>query len=180
MHPGVQTTVEVSVIRKIRWLVAVLSLLPVLATATPDLVLKDMDGKNRPVKEFIGQGKWTVVAIWSADCPICRREIYHMTFFHDAHHKKDATVLGVSIDGYENKAKALQFIDEQALNFPNLIGSFHDIGGFGAGRFIGTPTFYFFSPRGKFMTQRIGPTTQEEAEAIIESLKSQAGAHSKG
>jgi hypothetical protein len=30
------------------------------------------------------------------------------------------------------------------------------------------------------MTQRIGPTTQEEAEAIIESLKSQAGQNSRG
>ena len=49
--------------------------------------------------------------------------------------------------------------------------------------FIGTPTYYFFSPEGKFMTQRIGPVTQQQAEQVIrdlESKKAKASADKRG
>ena len=138
-----------------------------LAAAAPDIVLKGLDGSDRNVNEFIGHGQWTVVVVWSADCPICRREIYQMAFFHDVHKNKDAAVLGISVDGYANKAKAQAFVDDQSLNFPNLIGDPRDASRIGGGAFIGTPTHYFFAPDGRFVTQRIGPLTQEQAEKII-------------
>ena len=166
--------------RRIRWLVILLLLAPLLAVAAgPDVVLKGFDGKDHNVNEYVGQGKWTIVAVWSKDCPICRRDIYQMAFFYDAHRKKDATVLGLSIDGYANRAKAQGFIDDQALNFPNLIGNSDDPSRLSGTMFIGTPTYYFFSPDGKFMTQRIGPVTQEQAEAIIHDLAEHRQAKNK-
>jgi peroxiredoxin len=158
-------------VRRMRRLWSLLLFLPLLAfAAAPNLVLKDFDGKDRNVREFIGQGKWTVVSVWSADCPICKREIYHMTFFHDEHRNKHATVLGFSIDGYEHRAKAQGFIYDQSLNFPNLIGTPDDAGAIAGTMFIGTPTYYLFSPEGRFVAQRIGPVTQEQMERWIESL----------
>lgn len=159
-------------VKRIKWLIMVLCLAPglVLAAGT-DIRLKDVDGKEHNVNEFIGQGKWTVVAVWSADCPICRRDIFHMTFFHDEHRKNNATVLGISVDGYANRGKVQGFIDAQSLNFPNLIGDPDDVSRLSGSQFIGTPTYYFFSPEGKFMTQRIGPVTQAQAEAIIRDLE---------
>lgn len=53
--------------------------MPALAKA-PDIVLNDFDGRGRNVNEFIGQGKWTVVAIWAYDCPICNAEVHHLAF----------------------------------------------------------------------------------------------------
>lgn len=159
-------------LHRIRLFAVLLLMLPGLVLAAgPDVRLKDMDGKDRNVNEFIGQGKWTIVAIWSADCPICRRDIYHMTFFHDEHRKTDATVLGLSIDGQAGRDKARAFINDQSLNFPNLLGEPDDPGRLSGAMFIGTPTYYFFSPEGKFMTQRIGPVTQQQAEEVIRGLK---------
>lgn len=159
-------------VKRIKWLVMVVWLAPALILAAgTDIRLKDVDGKDHNVNEFIGQGKWTVVAVWSADCPICRRDIFHMTFFHDEHRKNHATVLGISVDGYANRDKARRFIDEQSLNFPNLIGDADEVSRLSGLAFIGTPTYYFFSPEGKFMTQRIGPATQAQAEAIIRGLE---------
>ena len=158
--------------KRIWLLLTALLILPILTLAAgPDVSLKDLEGKNHNVNEYIGQGKWTIVVIWSADCPICRREIYHMTFFQDEHHKKDATVLGVSIDGYANRDKAKSFINDQSLNFPNLIGDSEDPGRISKTMFIGTPTYYFFSPEGDFMTQRIGPVTQQQAEEVFRNLE---------
>ena len=161
-------------LNRIRLFVLVLLMVPGLVLAVaPDVRLKDMDGKDHHVGEFIGQGKWTIVVVWSADCPICRRDIYHMTFFHEEHRKTDATVLGLSIDGQAGRDKAKAFVNDQSLNFPNLLGGPEDPSRLSGTMFIGTPTYYFFSPEGKFMTQRIGPVTQAQAEEIIRSLDKQ-------
>ncbi|MDO8595154.1 MAG: TlpA disulfide reductase family protein [Sulfuricaulis sp.] len=167
-------------LHRIRLFVVVLLMLPGLVLAAgPDVRLKDMDGKDHNVGEFIGQGKWTIVAVWSADCPICRRDIYHMTFFHEEHRKTDATVLGLSVDGQAGRDKAKAFVNDQSLNFPNLLGEPDDPSRLSGAMFIGTPTYYFFSPEGKFMTQRIGPVTQAQAEDLIRNLEKQRQKTSK-
>ena len=160
-------------IRRFSWF-AILLLAPLLALATPpDIPLTDFSGKSRQTSEYLGKGKWTVVAVWSVDCPICRREIYHMAFLHDEHKGKDIDVLGLSIDGAENRRRAQGFIDEHGLNFPNLIGTPDDASLLSGTMFIGTPTYYFFSPEGRFLGQRIGPITQEETESAIKNLKAE-------
>jgi alkyl hydroperoxide reductase subunit AhpC len=112
--------------RQILWLAALLWLVPfVSAAAAPDLVVKDFDGKARKVGEFIGNGKWAVVVVWAADCPVCRRDIHHTVAFY-SEHKKDVVVVGFSIDGYENREYARGFIRDHKLNFPNLIGTPED------------------------------------------------------
>lgn len=168
-------------IRKFAWL-TVLLLAPLLTLAAPPsaVSLKDFNGKTRQTSEFLGKGRWTVVAVWSADCPICKREIFHMTFLSDEHKGKDIDVLGLSIDGPENSKYAQRFIDEQGLNFPNLIGTPDDASLLSGTMFIGTPTYYFFSPEGKFLAQRVGPTTQDEAEGIVKTLKVERAKKKKG
>jgi len=145
-----------------------LVLFSLVAGATPNFVLKDVAGKSHNVNEYIGKGKWTVVTLWAHDCPICKQEIYQMVFFHDEHRKKDATVLGVSIDG-DNRAAAKRFIDDQGLNFPNLLIDPDQVGRFGAGELIGTPTYFIYTPTGKLTGKNIGPLTQKEVEAFIKS-----------
>jgi peroxiredoxin len=163
------------VVKMLARLVVVLMLVPAVLLAAPDMVLKDIDGKSRNVNEFIGKGQWTVVAIWSVDCPICRRELYQMAFLHDANRKKDATVLGISIDGMDDRKRVVEFIDEHALSFPNLIGSAKDAAELGTGRLFGTPTYYIFSPDGRLLGQRVGAQSQEQIEDLIAQLKRSSG-----
>jgi len=159
---------EIGPVKSLRGFWPIGLLLPWFAlAAAPEVTLRDLAGRDHRVSEYIGRGQWTVVAVWSVDCPICQREIHHMAFFHDEHAKKDATVLGVSIDGFADRVRIKGFIDEHALNFPNLIGARPDIAGFGGGPFKGTPTYLFFSPQGRLVAQRLGAITQEEAERII-------------
>jgi len=157
-----------------RWL-GILLFVPAVVLAAPDMVLKDIDGKSRNVNEFIGKGQWTVVAVWSVDCPICRRELYQMAFLHDAHRKKDASVLGISIDGFDDRKRVAEFIDEQALSFPNLIGTIKEAAELGTGRIFGTPTYYVFSPDGRLLGQRVGAQSQEQIEDLIAQLKRSSG-----
>lgn len=135
--------------------------------AAPDVTMKDFNGKVRNANEFIGKGKWTVVAFWAHNCPICNQEIHQMSFFHDAHRKKDANVLGVSIDGYDNKALAQRFVDDHGLGFTNLLIDPMDVERFGAGRLLGTPTYYLYAPDGSFVAKKVGAASQEQIEALM-------------
>jgi len=151
-------------------------LLPLLISmavlaAVPSVPVRDVAGNPRNVNEFIGKGKWAVVVVWSADCPICKRDIHQMTFFHDEHRRKDAEVLGISIDGFANRDKVRRFVEDHALNFPNVIGTPDDASMLAGTMFIGTPTVYVFAPDGRFVSQRIGATSQEQVEAMIDAAR---------
>ncbi|KPK10688.1 MAG: hypothetical protein AMJ68_08450 [Acidithiobacillales bacterium SG8_45] len=155
-----------------RMFFSLLLLLPLASLAAPDLVLKTVDGEQRNVSEYIGKGKWTIVAIWAHNCHVCNDEMPAMTFFHEAHKDKDAIVLGVSIDGWAKRQKAKGFIETHALNFPNLIAEPRQdvIGKFGGGEFYGTPTFYVYSPEGELLARQIGPISAEDIEKFMKSV----------
>jgi len=150
-----------------RWWLAWLLLPALVSAVAPDLTLRDVDGRSWHVKEFIGRGQWTVVAVWSVDCVICQREIPDVAFFHDDHRGKDARVLGVSVDGFADRVRIRKFIDDNSLSFPNLIALRADIVKFGAGPLLGTPTYLIFAPNGKLAARRVGATDIAELERII-------------
>lgn len=135
------------------------------------LVLTDLSGKDRRVNEYVGQGRWVVMPVWSLDCPVCRREMYHMTFLYEQHKDNDIRVVGLSIDGDEQRERVKDFVDEQSLNFPTLIGDPAQAHRLSGRPFEGTPTYYFFAPSGKFMQQHVGAMTQGQAERTVERLK---------
>ncbi|VAW62843.1 hypothetical protein MNBD_GAMMA11-1723 [hydrothermal vent metagenome] len=160
---------------------AVLALLfflamPVLAgipVIVPDIKAQDVDGKALNVNQYIGKGKWTAVVFWAHNCPICNREIQQMTFFQDAHEDKDATVLGVSMDGFSQADKSRAFIERHELNFPNIMiqADQAEFMKFGGGRFVGTPTFYLYNPEGKLLATTVGAVSADKIEAFINKNK---------
>ena len=140
----------------------------------PDIALQDLDGRPRNVNEFIGHGKWVIVAFWMHDCKICAAEIHHMSAFHKAHQAKDAIVLGITIDGAAYVDEAKRFVAAHQLPFPNLITEpdAEAIKRFGGGKFVGTPTHYFFDPIGRIVARKIGPISSTDIEEVIEAFNS--------
>lgn len=157
--------------KQLRGLMLLAVFLPVLAMAAGSTVrLPDPEGKMHSVGEYLGKGKWTVVVIWSVDCPICKKDIFHMAFFHDEHKNRDATVLGISIDGTGETKRIREFIRNQSLGFPNLIGTPDTPEQLSSKSFVGTPTYFIFDPKGEFRTQIVGPATQSQMEGYIRTL----------
>jgi len=87
------------------------------------ILLRDFDGKDHKLQECTGTGKWLVVMIWSSDCHVCNTEVEKYVAFHQQHKNRDATVLGISTDGWEFKDNAVAFINKHKVSFPNLISS---------------------------------------------------------
>jgi peroxiredoxin len=148
--------------------------MPAAHAATPDIALPDLDGRPRNVNEFIGHGPWVVVVFWSHDCRICATEIHNMESFHEKHRAKDAIVLGITLDGASYVDQARQFVAEHHLSFVNLLAEPDAavVPRFGGGKFVGTPTYYFFDPNGRIVGRKIGPISGADIEEFIEAFNS--------
>ena len=64
-----------------------------------------MEGKSRSLDDYIGKGKRTVVMISASDCPVCNAEVFQYVLFHDDQADRNATVLGISLDGQARRAE---------------------------------------------------------------------------
>lgn len=151
-----------------------LALFPAMGwPGTVDETLYDFEGRPHAIEEYIGKGKWLVVTVWASDCAVCNKEIHEMVAFHNTHRGKNATVLGISVDGPGRKLEALAFIQRHQVSFPNLLDegrAFKAIYLRATGRpwFGGTPMNLVYTPDGKLAARRIGPLANAEIEAFIE------------
>lgn len=135
------------------------TLIPSSAFASaPQINLKNMDGVEQPLNQYIGQGKWTVLVIWAEDCEVCNAEIETYDFFHEEHKDKDAQILGVSVDGWDKIKLARGFVKRHELSFPNLViePDMNEILKLGGGNFVGTPTIYIYTPEGEIVASQAG------------------------
>jgi peroxiredoxin len=142
------------------------------------VVLTDFAGKRRTIDEFSGDGKWLVVMIWASDCHICNTEVPEYMAFHEAHKDKDASVLGVSMDGDARKKEAMAFLDRHLVNFPNLIGEIVAVATLYeelTGSFLaGTPAFLIYTPSGELAAKQIGAVPVKLIEEFIAANSNEA------
>jgi len=156
-------------------LLLIISFAVLVSTAyasAPDIALQELDGQPRNVNEIIGHGKWVIVVLWAHDCRVCASEIHNMNDFHAAHKDKDAIVLGVTIDGVALLNRARGFAATHKLQFMNLVSEpeAEIVERFGGGKFVGTPTHYFYDPTGRIVGRKIGPLSGEDVEEFIEAF----------
>lgn len=132
------------------------------------------DFKNTPktIEDFTANGKWLLVMFWASDCHICNKEAHQYVDFHFTHSDKDATVLGISADGKSRFKDAEKFIKRHSVDFPNLIGEPEDVAAIYAkhsnSRWVGTPSFLLFNPKGEVMAAQVGAVPPEVIEDFME------------
>jgi peroxiredoxin len=162
--------------RQISWFFMLFFFVPLTAMAQNELV--NFNGKPGELEKYLGQGKWSIVMIWAHNCHICNQEVHQYISFHEKHHKSDAQVIGLSVDGKEYLQQAETFIKRHNLNFTSLIGEpevvarfFEELTG---EAWFGTPTFLVYNPKGELRAQQVGAVPTELIENFIqrESTKS--------
>ncbi len=134
--------------------------------------LTDFKNTPRTIKEFTGNGKWLLVMFWASDCHICNREAHQYVDFHFTHSDKDATVLGISVDGKAKFKDAQAFIKKHNIDFPNLIGEPEVVTAiysqYSNSRWVGTPSFLLFNPQGEVLAAQVGAVPPDVIEDFIE------------
>jgi peroxiredoxin len=154
-------------------MICLASLLPVAGSAVEvQPVMRDLQGREARVADYVGKGKWLVVMVWASSCHVCNEEVHEMVAFQAAHRNTDATVLGVAIDGMENRKDVQAFVDRHKVNFPNLIddgNGFAEIYARAVGEYWEgwTPTYLVYSPDGEVVAKNIGAVTRADVEGFI-------------
>ncbi|MCZ6717955.1 MAG: TlpA disulfide reductase family protein [Gammaproteobacteria bacterium] len=145
-----------------------------LWAAPLDTKLKDLDGLDHQLGEYIGHGKWVIFNVWGPKCPPCIDEMPELTAFHDDHHDTDAVVIGLALDfpsfDNANAEDVAVFVDDYFVSFPVLLGDRQIASRIGGKPLRGIPTTFIFSPQGRLVHIRYGPMTQNELENLIETL----------
>lgn len=131
-----------------------------LASVSAAERIQDMQGNSRSVDEYTGKGKWVVLMIWASDCHICNQEAPTLTSFHERHKDNDAIMLGLALDGWDNREDAADFIRRHGVTFDNLIidpwEGMELYSRLTGRQWIGTPSFLVYSPDGRLLAQQVG------------------------
>lgn len=94
----------------------------------PDIVLKDVNGKNVNVGDFSRNGKITIVSFWATWCTPCKKELNNLNDLLDEWEKKyDLELVAVSTDNSRNVPKVKPFVNGQGWEFAVLLDVNEDL-----------------------------------------------------
>lgn len=128
-------------------------------------------GEFKTIDDYREPGRWLVVMIWAHDCQVCEEEVDDYDLFHQRHSNKDATVLGITLDGEQRKTQALEFVRRHRLGFDSLIGEPETVATYyqvvTGSRWVGTPSFLIFGPGGELRAKQAGAVEVEIVEEFI-------------
>lgn len=149
-----------------------LLILPFTAIAEDfDFKMQGVDNQQHALSEYIGKGKWTVIKVWSPQCPYCRHELPDVSEFHDTHVEKNAMVVGLTIHlpDYKRPNKELlkQFADSYLIEFPLLLVNDEIVRKVIDKPFHGVPVAFIYNPEGQYVKRIDGVVTLEDLEAAI-------------
>ena len=140
------------------------------AQAETGVVFKTLDGESKTVESEIGKGKWVVVKVWAADCHVCNAEAETYAQFHEAQGEDGIRMLGLSMDGDVQKAKA--YVERHDLPFPSLLGDSRSVSTFYRALtkqpLLGTPSILVFDTKGEMVAAQAGPVPPEVIERFVE------------
>lgn len=147
----------------------------VLALATPLAhafgTLTSTDGKPQTLDNYLVKGKWNVVMVWASYCGTCNEEVGKYMTFYNKHKDRDATVIGISVDGKDNKADADAFLKRHKVNFPNAIAELESVEAtmpkMTGKEWLGTPTFLIYKPNGELASMKVGAVPTSFVEDLI-------------
>lgn len=131
--------------------------------------LEDFNGTPINLDDHIGNDKWTLVMFWAHHCGVCKAEFPTISEFHSA--RDDVDVVGISIDGGEDKHLAVEFLEATNPSFTSYITSLtlvaYNYQALTQEEFRGTPTFLLFTPDGELMGNNPGKVSIEALEKFI-------------
>lgn len=150
-----------------------LALAPWAGAGAGEAPLYDLNGEPARLAPHLGDGRWTLVMFWAADCGVCNDEAARYVRFHERHQGGEARVVGVSLDGRAGLDQARAFVDRHRAEFPNLVGEPREVAALftaltgGRQPWLGTPSFLLYRPDASLVGWRIGPFSVPALEEMI-------------
>jgi len=141
------------------------------AEPLPDVRLKTAVGQEHSLHEYTQQKKWLVIVVWGPKCPACIEEMPVMQMMYDDMDKSRYSVLGLSLDypsfGYAKPKQVAAFLEDNMIEFPNLLISSDIFNQFGVGQLEGTPTIVIVNPQGEVVAKQAGMIPRKVIEDFL-------------
>lgn len=143
---------------------APVAIAPAALFATP---FTDSSGSTRSLAQF--EGQHVVVNFWATWCAPCLEEMPAFNRLHERWASRGVRFVGLSDDPPE---KAARFGSELGIGYPLWTGGDQVSGlsrrlGNARG---GLPHTALLGPRGEVLTQKVGPYTEAELEAVLHAF----------
>lgn len=95
----------------------------------PELILKDVNGKNKNTGDYSKNGKITILSFWATWCTPCKKELTNINdnMLDEWKTKYDVELVAVSTDNSKNVLKVKPFVDGQGWTFDCLLDVNEDL-----------------------------------------------------
>lgn len=122
--------------------------------------LQALDEQRVNLMDYVGDGRWTLVMFWATDCIPCEEQKPALEAFHQQHSPALASVVGVAIDGMENRVEIDKLNALHDPSYQNLV-VFSDVFHRQYEELVGkpfrtTPTFLVFDADGQLQGNLYG------------------------
>jgi peroxiredoxin len=95
----------------------------------PDMILKDVNGKNKNVSDYSKNGKITIISFWATWCTPCKKELVNINdnMLDDWKNKYGVELVAVSTDNSKNVLKVKPYVDGMGWEFDCLLDVNEDL-----------------------------------------------------
>lgn len=161
-------------IKKLTFLIFLLFSFQLQAGGDPLPELEGLDGKYHSLSKHIGNGKWTLVNVWSPSCEWCLRELPKIKQFHKENAGKIVT-LGVTLDypsfEYGKMDLIKSFLETNPLDYPIYLADLDSASRLIGNRLVGIPQTTIFHPDGRAVARWSGDIDLEEIYNFIDNFE---------
>lgn len=157
----------------------IMTLLACLATGhatakPPDVSLERLNGQQQAMSDYIGNGQWVVVNVWSPTCSSCVEELPDVIRFHENH--PDIPVLGVTIDfpsfEYGRPDIIRGFLEKHPIDYPLFLADRELASDLIGKQLIAIPLIAIFHPDGHAVARWPGRINPGEIDEFINNYES--------
>lgn len=140
-------------------------------SANAAFLMQTLTGDRVDLHDYLGNGKWTLVMLWTTDCVPCEEQKPMIQEFHTAYKDTKAEVIGLALDGPAMQSEIDALIEHHQPDYTNFV-TFDDVF---ASQFKDetgkaysvTPTYLFYRPTGELLGVHMGKVSREALDAVV-------------
>jgi len=133
--------------------------------------MQSLTGERVDLHDYIGDGRWALVMLWTTDCVPCEEQKPMIQRFHTAHENDRAQVIAIALDGPAMQAEIDAIVARHEPSYPTLV-AFDDVFARQFEEETGkaysvTPTYVFYRPDGTLFGVHVGKVSRQALDSVV-------------
>ena len=139
--------------------------------AHAEFLMQSLDGERVDLHDYVGNGQWTLVMLWTTDCIPCEEQKPMIEEFHSTYKDSVARVVGLALDGPSKQNEIDKLVAHHQPSYTNLV-AFDDVfvrqfSEETGKSFSVTPTYMLYRPDGTLLGVHLGKVSREALDSVV-------------